>query len=427
MAELEHLALIWVGVFFAVYFARRTRLTPVLFYLAVGAIYVNIGLLPHESDPFIRGFAEVGIILIMFALGFEENTSAFIASAKRSWGIALFGAIAPFCAAFSVVQFFWNDFNISLISGLAMTATAVSLTMVSLKSEGLSKSPAAIGIMTSAVLDDIASLALVAILVPIASGAAAPSAPAVLWIVAKAALFFGIITALGMWILPSEIAGRLIKQFRFLSGWGVRDFFVFDQGRHAVLAVLSIALLVGLAAHALGFHPAVGAYMAGLILKKEFFHVIPEQTEEAYENVKRIVDNVAFSWIGPVFFVELGTKILFDASLLLSVVPQTAILVVAMFFAQIISASLAARYTGRFAWPEAVMIGFGMLGRAELAFVVLDIAFVQAKIITEEVFYTLMLTAFWLNVAVPVSIAWWKPYYIGTKSLGFLAPPGSER
>lgn len=424
MVEMEHLALIWVGVFFAVYFAKHTRLTPVLFYLAVGAFYVNIGLLPHESGEFIRGFAEIGIILIMFALGFEENTSAFIASVKRSWGIALFGAIAPFCAAFSVIYFFWQDFNIALISGLAMTATAVSLTMVSLKSAGLSKSPAAIGIMTSAVLDDIASLALVAILVPIAAGDAAPSASAILWVVAKAAMFFGTITALGMWILPNEIPGRLIMMFRFFRGWGVRDFFVFDKGRHAVLAVLTIALGVGLAAHAFGFHPAVGAYMAGLILKKEFFHVIPEQTEEAYENVKRIVDNVAFSWIGPVFFVELGTKILFDAELLLSVIPQTAILVVAMLFAQITSATLAARYTGRFLWPESVMIGFGMLGRAELAFVVLDIAFVQAKIITEEVFYTLMLTAFWLNLAVPISIAWWKPYYEGTKTLGFLAPPG---
>jgi hypothetical protein len=54
-------------------------------------------------------------------------------------------------------------------------------------------------------------------------------------------------------------------------------------------------------------------------------------------------------------------------------------------------------------------------------FVVFDIAFVQQKIITEEVFYTLMLTAFWLNVAVPVSIAWWKPYYSGERSMGFLS------
>ena len=63
------------------------------------------------------------------------------------------------------------------------------------------------------------------------------------------------------------------------------------------------------------------------------------------------------------------------------------------------------------------MIGFGMLGRAELAFVVMDIGYVQNNILTDEAFYTLMFAAFWLNVAVPVTIAWWKPYYAGEKQL----------
>ncbi|MFQ5564237.1 MAG: cation:proton antiporter [Parvularculaceae bacterium] len=426
MESLEHLALIWCGVFVAVYLARKTRSTPVLFYLAVGAVYVNTGLLPVESTEFIRGFAEVGILLIMFAIGFEENTSAFVSSVKRTWGIAFFGALAPFCASFTVVKIFWGNTDAALMAGLTMTATAVSLTMVSLKSEGLHKSRAATGIMTSAVLDDIASLALIAILAPIAAGDSAPSMLDISWIVAKAGLFFTLIVILGLWVLPHEMSG-LTRWFRISRNWGIRDFFVFDEGKHAVLAALTVAILVGLLAHAFGFHPAVGAYMAGLILKEEYFNLIPDQTAASFEKVKNVIDNVAFSWIGPVFFVELGAKIVFDWDLLVAVIPQTATLLAAMLIAQILSASLAARYTGAFAWHESVMIGFGMLGRAELAFVVLDIAFVQEKIISEEIFYTLMLTAFWLNWTVPVAIAWWKPYYAGKKTLGFLAPPKKAR
>jgi len=45
---------------------------------------VNLGILPHESTEFIRGFDEIGIILIMFALGFEEDTSAFVKGIKLS-------------------------------------------------------------------------------------------------------------------------------------------------------------------------------------------------------------------------------------------------------------------------------------------------------------------------------------------------------
>ena len=63
------------------------------------------------------------------------------------------------------------------------------------------------------------------------------------------------------------------------------------------------------------------------------------------------------------------------------------------------------------------MIGFGMLGRAELAFVVLNIGYVEHAIFTEQAFYTLMLTAFWLNISVPVMIRFWHPYYTGEKQL----------
>ncbi|MDX2349017.1 MAG: hypothetical protein QNK32_01375, partial [Porticoccus sp.] len=62
----------------------------------------------------------------------------------------------------------------------------------------------------------------------------------------------------------------------------------------------------------------------------------------------------------------------------------------------------------KFDWPDSWMIGFGMLGRAELAFVVMDIAYVQHNIMNAESFYTLMFTAFLLNISVPLTIRWWK-------------------
>ena len=149
------LVIIWLAVFVSVVVSKYSRLTPVLFFLAAGSILVNLGALHSESQGFVVGLSEVGIIVIMFALGFEENSAKFIRSVKRSWGIAFFGALAPFLGAYFVADYFWNDQNISLMCGLTMTATAVSLTMVSLRSEGLATTPAATRIMTSAVLDDI--------------------------------------------------------------------------------------------------------------------------------------------------------------------------------------------------------------------------------------------------------------------------------
>jgi len=66
-----------------------------------------------------------------------------------------------------------------------------------------------------------------------------------------------------------------------------------------------------------------------------------------------------------------------------------------------------------------MVIGFGVLGRAELAFVVMDMAYIENQILSTEAFYTLMFTTFWLNVAVPVCIRLWKPYYHGEKKSPF--------
>ncbi len=406
MHDIAILAIIWASVFVAALLAHKTRLTPVLWYLFCGTLLVNIGILPHDMPVFINDFAELGIIIIMFSLGFEEDTSNFLNSIKRSWGIALFGAIAPFSVAYFSTLMFWGDINIALLCGLAMTATAVSLTMVSLKSEALSHTPAATGIMTSAVLDDIGSLALVAILVPIATGEAILSLSGVLWILGKAITFFIAVTLIGGWLFPASHG--LLKKLPIIGQFHLRAFLAMGRGEYIVLSLLLIAVSVGLLAHEFGFHPAIGAYMAGLIIRREYFDFHHEQQIDFYQQAREIIDNVAFSWIGPVFFVTLGAKLIFDLETFLSVLPETLILFAGLFIGQISSAALAARYTGQFDWPASLLIGFGMLGRAELAFVVLNIAFVQHQIMSLEAFYTLMLTAFFLNISVPLTIRWWK-------------------
>ncbi len=419
MAPLEHLAIIWAGVFVAVVAAKQTRLTPVLFFLFIGSVLANIGILPAESGPFIRHFAELGIIFIMFALGFEETTDNFLASAKRSWGIALFGALGPFIVAYAIADYVWQDRNISLMVGLAMTATAVSLTMVSLRELGLSNSVVATRIMTSALLDDIGALMMVAIVVPIATGAGELTLAGLALTAGKAVVFFLIVTFIGIWIFPKSRMPWL-QNLPLIRVLRLQSFLTFDRGRYATLAILLMALVVGLLAHYFGFHPAVGAYMAGLIVREEHFQ-LKKRNDEAgqrkhrinvYAETKRIVDDAAFRWVGPVFFVDLGAKILFDWNLLVEILPYAIAMTVGIAVVQVVSAGLAARYTSGMNNAESLMIGFGMLGRAELAFVVLDIAYVQYSIIPEQAFVTLMITAFFLCILVPVTISWWRPYYL---------------
>lgn len=423
MESLIQLSLIWASVFLASVLAKKTRLTPVLWFLFAGACMVNFGLLPHEPSEFVHGFAELGIIVIMFALGFEENSDHFMTSVKRSWGIAFFGAVAPFTAAYFCSLYFWGDKNIAIMCGLAMTATAVSLTMVSLRTEGLHTSKAATGIMTSAVIDDVASLVLVAVMLPLAAGGESLVFSDVFLIIIKAIAFFVLVTIMGAWIFPHNIRHGFISKIPLIKSYGMRNLVNASSGDHASLALLLTALIAGITALAFGFHPAVGAYMAGLILKEEYFDKevgdkISTHTS-LYDRTHKIIDDMAYTVIGPVFFVVLGTSLVFDAEIFMSIIDEVLILFISLFFAQIISASFAARYTGKFDWNSSVMIGFGMLGRAELAFVVMNIAYIQNKIFTDEAFYTLMIVCFLLNIAVPLCIRWWAPVYLNEKKNPF--------
>ena len=412
MHDLSILAIIWTSVFFASFIAHRTRLTPVLWYLFLGSTLVNLGMLPTQMPIFILNFAELGIITIMFALGFEEDTSNFLKSIKRSWGIAVFGALTPFAVAYSATFYFWGDKHIALLCGLAMASTTVSLSMVSLKTEGLSHTPAATGIMTSAVLDNIASLALMVILIPIAVGEATFSLHSLLLIAGKALGFFLIVSFMGIWLFP--VNAGWVKRVPIIRHFNFKLMLAMGRGEYSILALLLIALLVGLLADFFGFHPAIGAYMAGLIIKREYFDYHHDQKIDFHDQAKQMINNIAFAWVGPVFFVTLGTKLIFDADLFLQVLPYSLILFVGMFIGQIVSAGLAARTIGHFDKPTSLLIGFGMLGRAELAFVVLEIAYLQHNIVSLEGFYTLMLTAFLLNLSVPICIRWWKTHYLPT-------------
>ena len=130
------------------------------------------------------------------------------------------------------------------------------------------------------------------------------------------------------------------------------------------------------------------------------------------------LDSLAFSWMGPIFFVILGTKLVIEPAVLLEVLGTIFTLYATMCVLQFFSAACAARYVpGGYNFVESVMIGFGMLGRAELAFVVLDIGYNQNDIFDKKAFYTLMITCFLLNVTAPLVIQWWKPYYTGLKKL----------
>ena len=446
----EYSAILFAVVLVSKLLSKKTGTVDVLWLIVAGAVLTNVGLLPKHNE-FLEIIGEWGIVFIMFALGLEEDLGRFSQGLKRSIGIALIGAAFPFIAGYATASLFGYGHNSAMLWGLTMTATAVSLTMMSLRGDLMHRSTAATGIMTAAVIDDVLSLVGVAILIPVilvstaGDGAGAVSISSILWIVAKVIIFFAITLFMGLVAFPERSPKELpenpgfyqlidYKISRAMAAIGVRRFLMVYKGEFTPLIMLVIAMFLGVTAFEFGFHPAIGAYFAGLFLHADYFvHtktrrfkneegeiVEEEQRDDQFESARNVIEHLSFTLFGPIFFVNLGGKLVFDLDVMLKALPAVIVLYLLVVVLQILSAGLAARFTGGYKWHECVMIGFGMLGRAELAFIVINIAFVQNQIIDNTQFYTLMITAFLLNITVPISLRWWKPYYLGFKQISAL-------
>jgi Na+:H+ antiporter len=443
----EYSAIIFVVVLVSKLLSKKTRTVDVLWLIVAGAILTNIGLLPAHNE-FLETIGEWGIVFIMFALGLEEDLGRFSQGLRRSMGVALIGAIFPFIAGYATAGLFGYGHYSALLWGLTMTATAVSLTMMSLRSDLMHRSTAATGIMTAAVIDDVLSLIGVAILIPIilvstaGNGAESVTISSIVWIIVKVIIFFAITLFMGLVAFPEKSPGKLPenpglyhkldhKFSRAMAAIGARRFLMVHRGEFTPLIMLFIAMLLGVIAFELGFHPAIGAYFAGLFLHADYFvhmktrtftneegDIVKEEVrDDQFQAAKHVIEHLSFTIFGPIFFVTLGGKLVFDLGVMLTALPAVGALYFMVVFFQVTSAGLAARFTGGYKHHESVMIGLGMLGRAELAFIVINIAFVQNKIIDITQFYILMFTAFLLNITVPLSLKWWKPYYLGFKQL----------
>ena len=412
--------------------SKKTSTVDVLWLIVLGAFFSNIGILPTHNEV-LEYIGEWGIVFVMFALGFDENIEHFKEGLKRSFGIAVIGAVFPFLAGYYSAKVFGYTQGVALLWGLTMTATAVSLTMVSLKEKNLHKTTAATGIMTAAVVDDILSLIGVAIIVPLALNASKSGGEIsfdfieILWIMLKVAIFFILMVVIGLFAFPEKVPQKLNKDASLLQKLDyyltkifinvhIKRFLTLYNGEFTPLLMIFIAMASGALADMFGFHPAIGAYLAGLFLKKEYF-LFDDKEDREYKNSKLVIDHIAFTIFGPIFFVNLGAKIIFDLGIFSQIIFQIFILFSAVFTLQILSAALAAKFTGGYRWNESIMIGLGMLGRAELAFIVIDIAYTEHKIFDKAQFETLIFATFLLNITVPLLIGWWRDYYIGKKSL----------
>ncbi len=363
------------GIWLVAVTLRPLGLPTIMGELIVGVLVGPAVLGLVEPSAAITLLAELGIFFLMFHAGVETRPLEFFDALKRSLGVALVGAIVPFGISFGVATAFGMDRIGAVFVGLTMTATAVVVTLKTLKDLGLSDTRVARMIVASCVIDDLLTLVFFGLMAGLLSGGAfEPTNIAVT--LAKVVAFFGLAVLLGRFAYP-----RLTLPFRTEGGKG----FTF---------VLLVAIAAGLFAEAIGLHMILGAYLAGLFFEEKVAH----------PNLVRVVADrsygIAYSFLGPIFFMSLGFSITFDIGP--SDMAFLGLLTGGVIVGQIVSAGSMALRLGLPA-REALTVGVGMCGRAELAMILASLALAQGAI-DLSTFSVLIFTAFILNLFTPLAL-----------------------
>jgi len=355
---------------------RRFGVPTIMGELIVGVIVGPAVFGWVEPSHIIEILAEIGIFFLMLHAGVETEPREFFAALKMSWGVAIVGAIVPFGVSFGTAAAFGLPLLSAIYVGLTMTATAVVITLKVLQELRLSNARFARVIVASCVIDDLLTLVMFSIVLGVLTGGELDPVNVAI-VIGKVILFFSVSMTVGYYVYP-----RLALPFH-------------DRGGKGFTFILVLALSAGLFAEVIGLHKIIGAYLAGLFFEERVAH----------PNLVAVVQDrlygIAYSFLGPIFFITLGFNITFDlgdSGGLPFLLTLTAIVIAG----QVLSAGVMARRLN-FNWTESLTVGVGMCGRAEMAFILAALGLSNGAI-NEGIFSALIFTAFLLNLITPAAL-----------------------
>nr|WP_218174131.1 monovalent cation:proton antiporter-2 (CPA2) family protein [Pseudomonas sp. D8002] len=234
---------------------RRLQLPPVLGYLCVGLAVGPTALDWVNDSEELPDLAELGVVFLLFSLGLEFSLNKMLGLRRVVFGL---GSLQVLCCGLllgGLLALFGLSPTTALLlgAGLALSSTAiVSKELTSLGEIFSSHGQNAIGVL---LFQDVVAVLLLT-LVPVFAG---NSEQAWYWALPltlgkTVVLFLGLLLA-SRWLLP--------RLFREVAASHSAELFV--------LLALVIVLLTAWLTHLLGLSPALGAFLAGMLLGESHY------------------------------------------------------------------------------------------------------------------------------------------------------------
>ncbi|AXT37272.1 potassium transporter [Alteromonas sp. BL110] len=265
----------------AVPIAKRLGLGSVLGYLIAGLIIGPVFGLVGDETVAIQHFAEFGVVMMLFLVGLELEPRSLWAMKAKLMGLGGLQLTLTTALITGVALFLEQPFGIALTIGLIFALSSTAIVLQTLQEKGLQRTQGGKSAFSVLLFQDIAVIPMLALIpllaIPelVATGSEHGAA--------EAHDSFNLAEGLAPWayglVIISSIAfltigGHYLSRplFKFVAASGLREIFTAT----ALMLIIGIAALMGL----VGLSPALGAFLAGVVLaNSEFRHELEANIE----------------------------------------------------------------------------------------------------------------------------------------------------
>jgi len=343
--------------------------------LALVGINFDLSKLLRTSE-FMVYSSELALVLLLFLVGLESDMRGLLRVGRNALAVAATGVVLPVLLGLAGGAVLGYGMGLQgWFVGAMLAATSVGITAKLLGDNGLVNTRSARVILGAAVIDDVLGILLLAVLASVVVSGEA-SAIELIWIVAKALLFFGGALLIGQKLMPGVI--HIISLNKHSSVWT----------GFALCLALGFAQL----AHFAGLAPLIGAFMAGLILDDVDFRVGDALQKHTLEELVKPISDIMIT----IFFVGIGAQVHLQALLN----PQILLIIVSLTVLAILSKGVAG-FAVRGRGYDRLGIGYGMIPRGEVGLVFAAFAYGH-QVFSSDMYSALVLVVLLTTLVGPI-------------------------
>ena len=328
-----------------------------------------------QSD-FIAQMAEIGVIILMFAVGLETDLKELIKTGPVAFLIACTGVFVPlvlgtilYMAFYGTAPWGSEHFYKAVFIGTIMTATSVSITVAALQELGKIKSKVGTTIVSAAIIDDVIGIIVLTVVLGFKNPSSSPS-----MVIVKTIAFF-VIAVIGGF--------AIFKVFLKLDNR-------YPHTRRIPIVSLAFCFALSyIAEKYFGIADITGAYIAGIVLCN--------LSDNEY--IERKIDVSSYMIFGPIFFTSIGLKTSFDA-MNGKLFAFCICFVIVALLAKVIGCGLVSKLC-KFNVSDSLKIGVGMMTRGEVALIVAQKG-LAAGLLTSDYFTAVILLILVSSIATPI-------------------------